>query len=191
VYARVDTINKALLKKMKKAGFNWFGIGIESANKNVRLGVNKEIHKDIENVVSMVKDSGISIIGNYMFGLPDDTMDTMQETLDLAQKLNCEYANFYCTMAYPGSALYKSFGDSHCVLPKTWDGYSQHSYETQPLPTKNISARDVLRFRDEAFKTYFSNPTYLKMMKDRFGDKVKSDIEDTLKIKMKRRLLGD
>lgn len=188
-YARVDTINVKLLSKMKKAGFNWLCLGIESANINVRNGVNKSINKNIEFVVKEIKDSGINIIGNYMFGLPDDNLETMQETMDLAIKLNCEYVNFYCTMAYPGSLLYKNYGDNHCVLPKSWEAYSQHSYETMPLPTKYITARDVLRFRDNAFHSYFSNKRYLDMIRNKFGDKVKKDIEDMLKIKIKRRLL--
>ncbi len=57
--------------------------------------------------VRRVKDAGINIIGNYIFGLPEDTRDTMQRTLDLALELNCEFANFYSAMAYPGSPLYE------------------------------------------------------------------------------------
>lgn len=190
VYARVDTIPERLLHKMKKAGINWICLGIESANNIVRSGVNKTINKNIETIVERIKNSGINIMGNYMFGLPDDTIETMQETLDLAIKLNCEYANFYCTMAYPGSALYKSFGGNHCVLPKTWDGFSQHSYETQPLSTKYVSAKDVLQFRDNAFYKYFSNYKYLNMIQKKFGTKIKIDIQDMLKIKIKRRLLN-
>jgi radical SAM superfamily enzyme YgiQ (UPF0313 family) len=191
VYARVDTIPEKLLNKMRKAGINWICLGIESANNIVRTNVKKNINKDIEHIVKSIKDNDINIIGNYMFGLPDDTIETMQETLDLAIKLNCEYANFYCTMAYPGSALYNNFGDNHCVIPKTWEAFSQHSYETQPLPTKYISAKDVLQFRDKAFYNYFSNPKYLNMIQKKFGEKVKLDIEDMLKIKIKRRLLND
>ena len=54
-----------------------------------------------------IKAAGINIIGNYIFGLPEDTAETMQETLDLALDLNCEFANFYSAMAYPGSPLYE------------------------------------------------------------------------------------
>ena len=37
-----------------------------------------------QEVVARIKASGINIIGNYIFGLPEDTSDTMQDTLDLA-----------------------------------------------------------------------------------------------------------
>ena len=54
----------------------------------------------------------------------------MQETLDLALELNCEFANFYSAMAYPGSPLYADGGRAKaCALPATWHHYSQHGYE--------------------------------------------------------------
>lgn len=190
-YARVDTISERLLHKMKKAGINWICLGIESANKNVCLGVNKKINKDIREVVKNVKDSNINIQGNFMFGLPDDTLDTMQETLDLATNLNCEYINFYCTMPYPGCELYEKNKIYSSIIPETWNGYSQHSYETKPLPTKYISAKEVLNFRDNAFYKYFSNKNYLNMIEDKFGEKVKSEIINMLKIKIKRKILND
>ena len=53
-----------------------------------------------------IQNAGINVIGNYIFGLPDDDLVTMRQTLDLAKVLNCEFANFYSAMAYPGSPLY-------------------------------------------------------------------------------------
>jgi hypothetical protein len=55
-------------------------------------------------------------------------------------------------------------------LPDTWSGYSQHAVETLPLPTRHLSASEVLRFRDHAFNTYFSHPPYLDMVRQRFGE---------------------
>ena len=156
-YARVDTVKPENLKKMKKAGINWLALGIESANPEVRDGASKKMKiKDIRNVVKSIQDEGIRVIGNYIFGLPDDTLETMQETLDMAIELKCEFANFYSAMAYPGSKLHDIVIKEGWELPKEWHGYSQHSYETLPLPTKYISAKEVLKFRDDAFNSYFN-----------------------------------
>lgn len=190
-YARIDTIQSSLLKKLKKSGINWICLGIESANEMVRMGVNKNIKKDIKKVVSGIQDHGINVLGNFMFGLPDDTLQTMKETLNLAMELNCEFANFYCAMAYPGSSLYECAVKKDGYLPKTWSGFSQHSYETQPLPTKYLPARDVLKFRDEAFSIYYANPRYLNMLEARFSEKVRKHIERVLDVKIKRRLLEE
>ena len=189
-YARVDTINFDNLKALKRAGVNWLGLGIESASTVVRDGANKRMRsKDIAEVVRRIQDAGIRVGANYIFGLPDDTMETMRETLDLALELNTEWANFYSAMAYPGSRLYDNAISDRWPLPYQWHGYSQHSYETHPLPTKYIGAADVLRFRDEAFHRYFENTAYLSMVEGKFGRKVREHIVSMTKVRLRRRLL--
>jgi len=191
-YARVDSVNFNNLPKMKKAGIHWLSLGIESGSEIVRDGVNKQIRrKDIIKVVRKIQEAGIYVMGNYIFGLPDDNMETMQETLNLALELNTEWANFYCTMAYPGSKLYETALKNKWDLPKEWHAYSQHSYETLPLPSKYLSAEEILRFRDKAFNKYFENPRYLKMIEKKFGKKTRKHIEEMTKTKLKRKLLGD
>jgi anaerobic magnesium-protoporphyrin IX monomethyl ester cyclase len=190
VYARIDTVKPENLKKMKEAGINWFALGIESANPDVRDGARKKMReKDIKKVVKTVQDAGIRVIGNYIFGLPDDNITTMQETLDMAMDLNCEFANFYCAMAYPGSELHKITIQKGWELPKEWHGFSQHSYETLPLPTKYLSAKEVLKFRDDAFHQYFESHNYLNMIEQKFGSSVKEHIQEMTKRKLNRKIL--
>lgn len=186
-YARVDTINKHMLKKMKQAGINWIAFGFESASKKVRKGVAKKFDEyTVKKAVEMAHDAGIYIIGNFIFGLPDDNFETMQETLDMAKEFNFEYVNFYTAMAYPGSQLYLDASKKGIKLPETWSGYSQYSEDTLPLPTKYLSPEEVLEFRDKAFQEYFSNPAYLKMITNKFGQEVESHIKKMLSFKIKR-----
>mgnify|MGYP001619255357 CR=1 FL=1 len=189
-YARVDTIKTRNLVKMKNAGVNWLALGIESASSNIRDGVEKKMRvKDIKSVVRSIQDVGIKVMGNYIFGLPEDTLGTMQETLDMAIELNCEFVNFYCAMAYPGSKLYEIALQKKWQLPKCWHGFSQHSYETLPLPTKYLTASEVLRFRDNAFHKYFSDLNYLSIVERKFGKYVRKHIEEVTKTRLKRELL--
>lgn len=192
-YARVDTINETKLKKMKAAGINWLGIGFESANKNVRGGVSKGRfnNEDMKEVAKKVHAAGVYIGGNFMFGLPDDNLETMQETLILAKELNCEYTNFYVTMAYPGSELYQQLKTNSSSLPDSWFGYSQFGYDTQPLPTKYLTSAEVIKFRDNAFNEFYSSPRYQDMVLEKFGEGTLQHIKDMSKYKLKRRLLGD
>ena len=187
-YGRIDTVKPKYLEKLKKAGFNWLALGIESASSHVRDGVDKKMKQDdIYHICDKIKSHGINIIANYIFGLPDDTYESMRETLDMARAINAEWANFYCAMAYPGSQLHKEAKPED--LPDEWIGYSQHSYETQPLPTKTLSQADVLRMRDNYFDLYFTDPMYLKMMTEKFGLKVVEGIKKMTEIKLKRKLL--
>ena len=190
-YARIDTINYANLAKMKKAGINWLGLGIESASAVVRDGANKQMkRKDIADVVRAVQNEGIRVGANFIFGLPDDTFETMEETLDMAIELNAEWANFYCAMAYPGSRLYGIAQKDGWELPHEWHGFAQHSFEALPLPTKHISAAEVLKFRDEAFHRYFESGRYLSMIAKTFGPEVLAHIKAMTRTRLKRRLLA-
>jgi anaerobic magnesium-protoporphyrin IX monomethyl ester cyclase len=193
-YARVDTVQDDLLAQMKRAGINWLALGIESASERVRNGVHKSIRVDIADVVRRIQEHGIAVMGNYMFGLPEDDMRTMQETLSLALRLRCEFANFYTVMAYPGSALYDKYAslpEAQTILPTSWSGFSQHAANTQPLPTKYLSATEVLRFRDQAFMTYFQDPDYLSRVKSLYGPSAQNHITRMLAIKLKRNLLQE
>ncbi len=186
-YGRVDTITEARAETLKRAGFNWIALGIEAASEGVREGVQKAYAQEqIHRAVHTLRETGIHTIANYIFGLPDDDYDSMEATLDLALELNCEFANFYTAMAYPGSQLYRDATTNGWPLPKTWGGYSQHSRDTLPLPTKHIAAREVLQFRDAAFETYFSFPDYLRMIESTFGPATREEIQRMTAHKLER-----
>lgn len=190
-YGRVDTIKESMLAKMKKAGINWLAIGFESGSDKVRGNVVKGRFDDsaIKDLVRLIRRAGINIAGNFIFGLPGDTLDTMSDTLAMAKDLNCEYTNFYVCMAYPGSKLYNEIDPKD--LPESWEGYSQFGYETKPLSTSNLRADEILRFRDEAFNEFCSLEAYRGAINEKFGAATLLEIEDMLKHKLKRRLLGD
>lgn len=188
-YARVDTINERKLKKMKKAGINWLGIGYESGSQLIRNNINKGKFNNnkIKKITDMIHNNGIYIGGNFVFGLPGDNFKTMQATLDLAIELNCEFTNFNINMPYPGSELYKKAVINNTVLPDTWLGYSQYGYETQPLATECLSSTEIIKFRDNAFLKFYGNKKYQDMILKKFGKKTLLHIRDMIKIKLKRR----
>ncbi len=192
-YARVDMIRGEYLDIMKRAGINFLSLGIESGNTRVRRSVAKGRFEevDIEDVVRMIRNSGISVAANYIFGLPEDDRQSMQETLDLAMRLNTEMANFYCAMAYPGSPLYGLAIREGWKLPRSYAGFSQHSYDAQPLPTKHLSAEEVLAFRDKAWMIYHTNPKFLGMLKEKFGQLAVDETLRSTQIKLKRRILEE
>ncbi len=191
-YARVDTVKPHMLSMLRKAGIRWLALGIESGSEHVRDGALKSFKSsDIAEIVHTIQAADIHVIGNFIFGLPDDTIKTMQETLELALELNCEFANFYSAMAYPGSPLYNIALDIGWDLPEKWSGYSQHSFDTTPLPTNHISAAEVLGFRDQAFDKYFQNKRYLDMVQQRFGNTTRDHVHGMTKKKLRRAMLEE
>lgn len=155
-YARVDTVNQELLDKMWYAGINWVAYGFESACDRVLGNVNKHATRlQAIKAVNMAHESGINIIGNFIFGLEGDDAESMQETLDFAKSLNIEFANFYCAEKLPGAQIYDG--------NKDWSSFGQYS------PTAPITQASL--FRDKAFKEYYTDANYLSHILKRFGPK--------------------
>lgn len=193
-YSRVDTVAKPeLLKLVRDAGIKWLCLGIESADKTVRLEVTKGRFEDVDirEVVKRVHDADIEIIANYLFGLPGDSHITMQKTHDLGKELNTIAWNAYAAMALPGSLLYREALDAGHELPSDYAGYSFHSYNTKPLPTEYLEPHEILRFRDEAWHDYHTSEKFLERIQERYGTIAKDNILEMTKIKLKRKILGD
>jgi len=192
-YARIDTVREDQLELFKKAGINWLALGIEAGNQNVRLDIEKGKFRDvnISEVVKLIQKYDINVLGNYMFGFPEDNLSTMQETLDLAMELNTEHANFYATSALPGSPLYFQAKKNNWELPNKYEEFAFLSYECKPLKTNYISAQEVLKFRDKAWHKYFENENYLKLVSRKFGHEAMTNVKEMSKIRLKRKLLNN
>jgi radical SAM superfamily enzyme YgiQ (UPF0313 family) len=193
-YSRVDTVRRPdLLKLVREAGIKWLALGIESGDKTVRLEVSKGRFEDVDinKVIEQVHEADIEVMANYIFGLPGDTQDSMQKTLDLSKEL-CTFGwNAYAAMALPGSKLYKEAIMKNIPLPDTYEGYSFHGYDTLPLPTDSLTAAGILEFRDKAFDEYHSYPPFLEKIKNKFGSVAVENINEMLKVKLKRRIINN
>jgi anaerobic magnesium-protoporphyrin IX monomethyl ester cyclase len=189
-YSRVDTVRRPdLLKLVREAGIKWLALGIESGDKTVRLEVSKGKFEDVDinKVIQQVHEADIEVMANYIFGLPGDTKESMQKTLDLSKEL-CTFGwNAYAAMALPGSKLYKEAIEKGISLPDTYEGYSFHGYDTLPLPTDTLTASEVLKFRDKAFDEYHSYPPFLEKVKNKFGQIAIDNINKMLEIKLNRK----
>ena len=193
-YARIDTIKKEYMETMKGAGINWIGLGIESGSKKVRRNVIKGTFDelDIQKVVRGIDSFGINVAANYIFGLPEDTLESMESTFALALDLNTPMANFYSCMAYPGSQLYRNtIVENSMDLPETYSGYSQHSYDCRPLRNKNLTAEQILTFRDEAWAQYHDREEYFDLLLKKFGIQAVLKTKEMIEIELKRKILGD
>ena len=162
-YGRGDTVNPRMLRLMKKTGINWLAYGFETSKEDKFRAKNGDIAK-------MTRDVGINIMANFLFGLPGETEDDWNTSLDMAISENFEFVNFYVALPYPGSAWYSSLDNP----PTDWSTYNQFS--------PNICAdRKVVQFRDKAWQTYITRPEYLNMIKWKFGEKAKAHIKEMAK----------
>jgi anaerobic magnesium-protoporphyrin IX monomethyl ester cyclase len=186
-FSRTDRTDPALLKKMRAAGITFVFIGLESGSDEVLMGINKkQTVAQIKEACKKVWDAGIYIGGNYMFGLRNDTHETMQKTLDLALELKTEWANMFVMQAYPGTEYHEMAKEKGYPLPKTWDQYGFFAPDAVPLRNDNLDCKDILSFRDNAFVEYYSNPEYHRVLERKFGADVVEYVKGMLNTKIER-----
>jgi radical SAM superfamily enzyme YgiQ (UPF0313 family) len=193
-YSRVDTIKRpGVLELVRSAGIKWLALGIESAEKSIRLEVSKGKFEDvnIHEVVEKVHQADIEVMANYMFGLTGDTQESMEKTYKLSEDLCTSGWNAYAVMALPGSAIYKSALDKGYNLPNAYEDFSFHSYNSMPLPTESLTPEEILRYRDESYVKYHNNPLFLRRIEEKYGEKAMINIKKMASVKLKRKILGD
>lgn len=191
-YSRIDSCRPEFLEKARRAGIKWVAVGIEAADDGVREAVDKNdfTNDDIYRTCKLIREAGVNLIANMIVGLPRDTPETMEKTLQMALEIQPEFLNLYPAMPYPGSKLYDSVKD-HWNPEGGWSAFSMHGYYTHPMPTENLFPADVLKFRDDAIVRYFTDPGYLAMVKTKFGDRAVAEIKKLTDVRLKRKLLGD
>jgi radical SAM superfamily enzyme YgiQ (UPF0313 family) len=95
------------LAAMADAGARLFIVGFESGDpqilKNIKKGVTVE---QARTFAKNCKKVGIRIHGDFIIGLPGETKQTIQKTMDFARELDCETIQVSIAHAYPGTELY-------------------------------------------------------------------------------------
>ena len=193
-YSRVDTVKrKEILVKVRKAGIKWLALGIESGSKAIRLEVSKGKFEDvnIKQVVKQIESADINVLANYIYGLPGDTNESINQTFDLSKELNTLGWNTYAAMALPGSELYKEAINKNIDIPNKYSEFSFHSYDTKPQRTNKLKAWEILQLRDNHFHEYFSNSQFKNKIREKFGSIAEKNIEEMLKVKLKRKIIEE
>ncbi|MCX5714499.1 MAG: radical SAM protein, partial [Candidatus Omnitrophica bacterium] len=80
-------MTQGLLEDMRRAGCEWLGIGIESGSQRVRDKVNKHFtNKNAEEMLRYAHQAGITTQVNFMFGIPSETENDFQESLEFLKR---------------------------------------------------------------------------------------------------------
>ena len=194
IYSRIDILaNDEVLELAKKAGVKFIAVGIEAARREVRMEISKGKFQDVDirKVVKRVEDSGIEVIANYIVGLPKETKESMQETFDLATELNTMAFNMYASTLLAGTYLYADALKNGKTVPQKYSEFSFHSYDAVCGETEELSAAEILKFRDDSYNKYHSNPKFLAKVAQKYGQKASDDTLEMSKMMLKRKIVEE
>ena len=156
---RADKVDLELLKLMKKSGCYYVAFGIESGNQEILDGVKKELKlDDVRNAVKLTNKVGIMSQGFFIFGLPGETAETIEETIKFAKSLPLTRAQFLILDVMPGTEIWDNLNFSERV---DWTKNSYHEITWRP-PT--VDSEVLANSAPRAFKEFYMRPRQMMSM---------------------------
>lgn len=123
---RVDSVAQHLFPAMAKAHCRTLMFGVESGSQKILDRLKKEqTLKEVETAVVNAKQAGIEIVhGFFTVGNPDETVEDMHATFDLASTLPLDTFGFNRLCVYRGTPLWQEYVKRGLVSEQTdWYKY--------------------------------------------------------------------
>lgn len=104
---RVDLVDRELLKTMKKAGCNSIKVGVESGSERILKLMDKGITlESIKEASKLFRKAGIHWTSYFMMGIPTETREDIQKTVDLLHEIKPSFASIGVYEPFPGTRLF-------------------------------------------------------------------------------------
>ena len=151
------------LKIMKAAGCRQLCVGFESGNQGILDETRKGVRiEKMERFMENARKAGILIHGCFMVGFPGETPETVEQTIQLALRLNPDTVQFYPVMVYPGTAAYRDY------LKKGWITAVDFRQWLTPSGLHNCVIRNdsfepakLVKICDDARRRFYLRPAYV------------------------------
>ena len=143
--SRVNYVDEDILYWMRRAGCTQISYGIESGSKKIRGLLNKNVDTDdIKRAFTLTHKYGMIARAYFIYGSPEETWETIQETVDLIHEIKPLICLSYILEIYPGTKLYSDFRQKSSLTDDVWlermEGICY--FETDP----NLSQESVFAF---------------------------------------------
>jgi len=159
---RANFVNPELVNLVKKAGCFRLEMGVESGDNEILKAINKGITvEQVRNAVKTIKDSGILVSTYFILGHPNETLETIKKTINLAAELNTNTIAIGLMVPYPGTRIYEMAcrGEGgYRLLTEDWSQYDKYGgrvLEVGELTFKQLSywqARAMIYFYLKNFR---------------------------------------
>jgi len=161
---RVDTLDEEIIRLMKSAGCWNIMFGIECGSELTLKGVHKGTTLDrAMKIVKSCKENSINVSASFVIGLPEESPETIQKTLEIAKKINPYRAQFVIITPYPGTKLYDEM-KAEGLLLKDYDfsGYDAYCIANSPaIKTRYMNPQELLKAQKYIYRKFYLRPSAL------------------------------
>ncbi len=159
---RADTADEEMAEMMYKAGCRLVSIGVESGSQEMLDHIGKKITlDDVRLTVKIFKKFGIKIYNYFVIGLPWETEETVEDTIDFAIELDSDFISFYTATPLPGTKFYE-YAKEHNLIDADTSFKSAYFYPS--VNTHHLTKAQVFKLHKRALKKFYLRPTYIIKM---------------------------
>ncbi|MBL7197022.1 MAG: cobalamin-dependent protein [Candidatus Omnitrophica bacterium] len=141
--ARVDGVNKQLLKKAKKSGCSQIIYGVETGDKEELEYIKKQTTiEQAEEAIRLTKKVGITARTNFMLGFPISTHKSIENTIKFAKRISPDLVRFFSVSPLPNTELWNYiYGEKTDLRNFNWDEFDFYNPDFAPhqLTKDNIT----------------------------------------------------
>jgi anaerobic magnesium-protoporphyrin IX monomethyl ester cyclase len=143
------------LKRMREAGCWIMEVGIESGCDRILKFIKKNITKaEIAAAAKRAKEAGIRVKGNFIFGFPTETKESIEETIQFAKSIDISlFQQTYLTIL-PGCEMAKD-AEKYGDFETDWDKFSMYKITFVP---HGLTKEDLLKASKDAFRRFYLRP---------------------------------
>lgn len=164
IRARVNTIDKDLLKKLKKANCERIHYGVESGNPEILKILNKGITVDgVRTTFRQTQEAGISVLAYFMIGCPKETRKEIMETISFAKELKPDFVHITIFTPFPATEIYRIGLREGIIKNDFWREFAQNpTKDFQPRCWEEHFTREELQdLIVYAYKSFYTRPGYI------------------------------
>lgn len=159
--SRVDLMDRELMVLLKQAGCDLIEFGVESGNQAILDRYEKDITvEQIRSAFGWARELDLSTLGTFVLGLPGETRESLQQTLDLALEIEPTFCSFNVASPRMGTELRHDMLDQGIIT----DDQAALLDSSRSLPvfsTQTLSAEELHAFRRRAIRSFYLRPSYL------------------------------
>lgn len=148
----------AFLRLLYRSGCRFLFYGVESGNPEILRREKKVSPEQVFKAVQITQQAGIQAHCSFIFGLEGETRETMQQTLDMALKLNPHTASFSIAIPYPGTKLYDAYDAKGYIQTYDWSLYDG---EHPVFETEHVTPEMLESFLTRAHRAFYFRPSYV------------------------------
>lgn len=156
--SRADNLDMELLSLFRRAGCTTVGLGIESGSDQILKKMNKGLTTgQIKEAVAMCRRAGLDVVAHTIVGFPGETKADILGTIRFLKSLGVDFAQFYCAVPFPGSALYGYALSKGWLSFTDWRKFEQN---VSVLTYDEMTPRIIMRLRKRAYLSFYLRPVF-------------------------------